>query len=318
MTDATPADTSADIHDMRLRRWATYASVSVAVTLMCAKLGGYLFTDSVALLSSLIDSGADIIASALTLFSVSHAMRPPDLSHRYGHGKAESLAALAQAAFVGGSALFLSYEAIGRLIQPRAIEDNTLGIGVMVLSITLTGLLVLFQHHVIRRTNSLAIDADSLNYRGDLLTNLAIILALALTEITGWIYIDPLFALAVAGFMIVNARRIALGSLDVLMDHELPADDRARIETIIRAHAAVRGLHDLRTRSAGTAVFVDLHLELDPALTLAEAHDITDEIEARLRAAFPIIEISIHQEPEGLEDDRLDTRLMNGGARSEA
>jgi len=290
----------------RMRTLATFASVGVALVLIVAKLAAYLVTASVSILSSLIDSCVDLMASAVTLYGVMHAQRPADRSHRYGHGKAEPLAALAQAAFVTGSAVFLSVEAVQRIVTPQPIGESAVGLAVMGLSIALTTALVLFQHRVIARTGSMAIDADSLHYRGDLLANLAVIAAILLTQATGLQLIDSAFALVIAAVLVRGAWRIAMGALDVLMDRELPAVDRERIAHIVLAHEATRGMHDLRTRSSGDRVFVELHLELDSGLTLAEAHDITDAVEARLRAAFPTAEILIHQEPEGLDDERLD------------
>ncbi|QQP88109.1 cation diffusion facilitator family transporter [Skermanella sp. TT6] len=309
----TIGDDAEQDDDGRLRRAATYASVGVALTLIAAKLAAYLYTESVSILSSLIDSSSDLLASVVTLLGVRVALRPPDRSHRYGHGKAEPLAALAQAAFVAGSAVFLTYEAINRLFNPVAIQESSAGIAVMVFSIVLTVGLVAFQRRVIRRTGSMAIGADSLHYSGDLFMNLAVIAALVLTGMTGIPILDPLFALGIAAFLIVGAFRIAKGSLDTLMDRELPHGDRKRIREIVMAHPATRGMHDLRTRNAGITLFIELHLELDSELTLAEAHDITDEVECRLTEAFPQAEVIVHQEPFGLSDDRLDTRIAEAG-----
>ena len=305
---AEPAD-----HDGTLRRRATYASVAVALTLIVAKLTAYLFTESVSILSSLIDSSSDLLASLVTLFGVRVALRPPDRTHRYGHGKAEPLAALAQAAFVTGSAVFLSYEAINRLINPQPIQEGAAGIAVMILSIVLTIGLVAFQRRVIRRTGSLAIGADSLPYSGDLFMNLAVIAALLITSVTGIGLVDPIFALGIAAFLVFGATRIARGSLDTLMDRELPPADRKRIREIVMAHPATRDMHDLRTRNAGNTVFIELHLELDSHLTLAAAHDITDNVESQIMAAFPQAEVLVHQEPHGLSDERLDTRIAEAG-----
>jgi ferrous-iron efflux pump FieF len=307
----SPADGAARARDAsdRLRRLATYASVSVAGTLIAAKLGAYLVTGAVSLLSSLIDSSVDLIASLVTLHGVRVALRPADRSHRFGHGKAEPLAALAQAAFIVGSAVFLTVEAVGRLIDPQPVRETAVGLAVMGLSMALTVGLVAFQAYVVRRTGSLAIDADSVHYRADLLGNMAVIAALVLTEATGQLRIDPLFAVAIAAFLVTGAVRIAREALDVLMDRELPAGDRDRIRAVVMAHPQSRGLHDLRTRSAGDRVFIELHLELDPSLTLADAHDVTDAVEGALREAFPTAEVILHQEPEGLDDERLDHRL---------
>lgn len=293
----------------RWRRRATYASVVVALLLIIAKLGTYLHTGSVAILSSLIDSSVDLLASLVTLWGVAQALQPPDSSHRFGHGKAEPLAGLAQAAFVTGSGVFLGYEAIGRLADPRPVEQAEAGIAVMVFAIVLTGALVLFQRWVIRHTGSMAIDADSLHYSGDVFMNLAVIAALALTAATGQSFWDPTFALGIALFLVWGASRIALRSLGVLMDRELPDSERKRVREVVLAHPDARGLHDLRTRSTGTGQHIEFHLELDPDLTLARAHDITDDIEQQLRTAFPTAEFTIHQEPAGLDDERLDHRL---------
>lgn len=293
----------------RLRRWATYASVTTASVLIAAKLFAYLLTESVSILSSLIDSSTDLMASVVTLLGVRHALRPADRSHRFGHGKAEALAALAQAAFIGGSAAFLSIEAVRRLIFPTPIGGTVVGIGVMILSIVLTALLVAFQRHVVRQTGSVAIGADRLHYSGDLLTNLAVIVALLIARYTGVDAVDPLFGLGIAAFLLHGAWGIAVDALNILMDRELPQDDRDRIAAIVLSHAQARGMHDLRTRSSGIGVFIELHLELDPHLDLSRAHDITDSVENRLRAAFGNAEVMIHQEPAGLKDERLDHRI---------
>jgi len=293
------------------RRRATYASVGVALTLIGMKLAAFLASGSVSLLSSLIDSSVDLMASIVILFGVARALQPPDLMHRFGHGKAEPLAAMAQGAFVCGSAVFLGYEAISRFVDPQAVEETELGIVVMLLSILLTLMLVLFQRWVIARTGSLAIDADSLHYRGDLVMNLAVIASLLLTRWSGSPYWDPAFALAIAAFLVWGAQGIVRSALDVLMDRELPDRARDEIVRLVLANPETRGMHDLRTRSTGLGEHVEFHLELDPELSLARAHDITDAIERTLRAAFPNAEFTIHQEPAGLEDERLDHRLRN-------
>ena len=299
---------TADPNDV-LRRRATLASVAVALVLIVAKLGAYATTGSVALLSSLIDSSVDAFASIVTLVGVRYALQPPDATHRYGHGKGEPLAAIAQALFIAGSGVLLTYEAISRLVNPEPVRQGWIGIAVMIVSIVLTLLLVAYQRHVIAKTGSVAITADSLHYRGDLAMNLAVIAAILLAEWTGQTVFDPLFAIGIAVFLLVSAGRIARHSLDMLMDRELPADKRGRIREIVMTHPETRGVHDMRTRNAGDRYFIEFHLELDRHLTLEEAHDITDAVEAEVMAAFPNSEVLIHQEPEGLEDDRLDRRL---------
>ncbi|WP_445599067.1 cation diffusion facilitator family transporter [Azospirillum sp. A39] len=296
-------------HAERLRRRATYASVSVALTLIVAKLSAYMLTESVSLLSSLIDSSTDLLASLVTLFAVRQAMKPPDRMHRYGHGKAEALAALAQAAFIGGSALFLSIEAVRRLIHPEPIEQGAIAVAVMVLSVVLTFGLIRYQRHVVEATGSVAIGADRLHYTGDLLTNAAVIAAIVLTAWTGVAAIDSLAALGIAAFLLRGARGVAIDALAVLMDRELAQEERDRIARIVLAHPGARGLHDLRTRNAGIGVFIELHLEVDPELSVGEAHDIADAIERELMGAFPNSAALIHQEPAGLDDERLDHRI---------
>ncbi|WP_448188126.1 cation diffusion facilitator family transporter [Azospirillum sp. sgz301742] len=302
---APPAEDKA----ARLRRLATYASVTMASTLIVAKLAAYLLTESVSILSSLIDSSTDLMASVVTLFGVRQALRPADRSHRFGHGKAEGLAALAQAAFIGGSAVFLVIEAVRRLIFPAPVGETGVGVGVMLLSIVLTAGLITFQRYVVRHTGSIAIGADRLHYSGDLMMNAAVITALLATRYTGIGAVDPLAGIGIAAFLLHGAWGVAQDALAVLMDRELPEEERDRIAELVRAHPQARGLHDLRTRSSGTGVFIELHLELDSHLNLVQAHDIADAIERQLCAAFANAEVLIHQEPAGLKDERLDHRI---------
>ncbi len=302
------ASETEDIAD-RLRRRATFASVAVACLLILLKLGAYTATGSVALLSSLIDSSVDAFASIVTLVGVRYALQPPDATHRFGHGKGEPLAAVAQALFIAGSGVLLTYQAISRIVNPEPLRQSWIGITVMLVSILLTLALVGYQRYVIRRTGSVAIRADSLHYSGDIAMNVAVIAAILLADYTGKTVFDPLFAIGIAAFLIASAARIARRSLDMLMDRELPAEKRRRIREIVMTHPETRGVHDMRTRNAGDRYFIEFHLELDRHLTLEEAHDITDAVELEVMAAFPNSEVLIHQEPEGLEDERLDLRL---------
>jgi ferrous-iron efflux pump FieF len=293
----------------RLNLLAAVASVGVAATLVCAKLAIWIVTGSVAVLGTLIDSGLDVIASLVTFVSVRQAAQPPDRAHRYGHGKAEAIGALVQAGFVLGSAFFLANEAIRRLIAPQPIAQGGVAIAVLLLAILLTMALIALQRFVVRRTHSLAISADSLHYRSDLLMNLAVIVAMLLVAATGRPLIDPLFGLGIVGLLLYSATGVARRALDMLMDRELPAEARSRIRKLALGHPQAHNVHDLRTRRAGSDVFIELHLELDGDLDLEQAHAITDEVEARIRAAFPEADILVHQEPAGLEDARLDTRI---------
>jgi ferrous-iron efflux pump FieF len=295
---------SVDAEAARLMRLATYASVGVAGTLILVKLGAWLVTDSVALLSTLIDSLLDVAASLVNLLAVRHALEPPDRDHRFGHGKAEPLAALAQSAFIAGSAIFLIIEASQRFIEPRAVLNSDVGIGVMVFAILATFALTRFQAYVVRKTGSMAIKADSLHYLGDLLVNAAVIVALLLVSELGWTMADPLFGIAIALYILKIAWSIARGAFDMLMDRELPEAERRRIAEIAAAHPRVLDTHDLRTRASGRRTFIQIHIEMDGALSLYEAHEVADEVEAALREAYPGAEVIIHQDPHGIEEER--------------
>ncbi|MBI3452992.1 MAG: cation diffusion facilitator family transporter [Rhodospirillales bacterium] len=288
----------------RLMKRATYASVAAAAMLIVVKIGAWVATDSVSVLSSLLDSLLDAAASLVNLLAVRHALTPADREHRFGHGKAEPLAGLAQSAFIAGSALLLFSEAVRRLAAGQPVVRSEIGIAVMVLSIVVTVLLVAYQRHVVRRTGSVAIRADSLHYGGDILLNGGVIVSLLASVHLGWTVIDPLFGLAIGGYILFSAYRIARLSLDLLMDRELPDADRARIREIARRHVEVRDLHDMRTRSAGPGIFIQFHLEMDGGLSLRRAHEIADEVEAEILAVFPNAEVIIHQDPEGVAESR--------------
>ncbi len=285
-------------------RQATYASVTVAAVLIVAKFVVWDMSDSVALLSSLIDSTLDVMASVISLFAVRQALTPADAEHRFGHGKAESLAALGQSLFVGSSAIFLLFEATGRVFRPHAIDHGSAATVVMVLSLVLTLALVRFQKYVIKETGSVAITADSLHYTSDLLINGGVIIGLLAVTVLGWTLADPLVALAVAFYLIITAWRIAMSALDMLMDRELDDESRSAIREIILSHPDVRAMHDLRSRSAGIHSFIQFHLELDGDLSLNEAHRISDEVERRIAERFPQAEILIHEDPAGLDEER--------------
>jgi ferrous-iron efflux pump FieF len=294
----------------KFNRLAAVASVGVASTLIAAKLATWAFTGSVSVLSSLIDSTIDAVASVVTLISVRQAALPADRAHRFGHGKAEPLGALAQAAFIAGSALMIALEAGQRLFNPRPVEHSMAGIGVMLFAIALTTGLVLVQQGVVRRTGSIAISADRLHYQSDMLINLAVILALLLTETIDWPYFDPLFALGIIAFLLLAAWKLLRSALDMLMDRELPETERARILALALEHPGAHDVHDLRTRAAGADVFIELHLELEGRLSLAQAHEVTHQVENRIRRAYPGASILIHQEPAGVADERLDQQIV--------
>lgn len=288
----------------RLMRLATYASVAVACTLILAKLAAWLATDSVSMLSTLLDSLLDAAASMVNLVAVHHALTPADREHRFGHGKAEPLAALGQSTFIAGSAVLLIVEVARRLWRPQALENGELGILVMLGSILLTAILVLFQRHVVRKTGSLAISADRLHYIGDVVVNGGVILALVLTKALGWTLIDPIFGGIVAVYILYIAWSIARSSLDMLMDRELPDEERQRIRGIALAQPQVKALHELRTRASGPSIFIQFHLEMDGGMSLYEAHRVADQVEGEILAAYPGAEVIIHEDPTGIVERR--------------
>lgn len=288
----------------RLMRWATYAATATAFTLVVVKVGAWAMTDSVALLSSTIDSLLDGGASIINLLAVRQALQPADEDHRFGHGKAEPLAGLAQSAFVAGSGVLLLVQAASRFYSPVEVKQEGVGIAVMVFSILLTLALVAFQKYVIRKTNSVAIGADSLHYTGDVLINGSVIASLVLSMTLHWTWTDPLFAIGIALFLLSNAWGIARDSMDLLMDREFPDEDRQKILTLAHDNPNVWDVHDLRTRSAGQQQFIQMHLELDRNLPLYKAHAIGDQIELRIRRAFPTAEVIIHHDPASLREPR--------------
>ncbi|SDD64347.1 ferrous-iron efflux pump FieF [Rhodospira trueperi] len=298
----------------RLMRLATYAAVTTACTLILVKMVAWSLTGSLSLLSTLVDSVLDAAASLLNVFAVRVALEPADHDHRFGHGKAEPLAGLAQAAFIGGSALFLTGEAVSRLLHPEPVEHSGVGIGIMVLSIILSLALVTFQRFVVRRTGSVAIQAESLNYAGDVLVNVGVIVSLVLVSRGDMNWADPAFTIVIAGYLLFNAWRVLRHSLNYLMDREFDESDRLRILDIARSHDQVMNAHELRTRSSGPHRFIQLHLEMDRDLTLWAAHVIAEQVETRIHEAFPGADILIHQDPSGLAEDHEQGSYIDGSA----
>jgi len=282
----------------RLLHLATRASVATATLLIAAKLVAWLLTGSISVLASLVDSLMDAAASLVNLVAVRYSLEPADAEHRFGHGKAESLAGLAQATFISGSAVFLVLHAVDRLLHPRPLQDVAVGVAVMVFAIVATLALLAVQRYAIRHTGSTAIRADSLHYRSDLLVNASIILALLL-ELRGWTGLDSLFALGIAGYILYSAWHIGHDAFQLLMDRELPPDMVEQVRAAALAQPAVRGIHELRTRQSGQTAFVQLHIELDAGMLLSEAHAVADSVEAAIRAAIPGSDVIVHQDPAG-------------------
>ncbi|MGV8843849.1 MAG: cation diffusion facilitator family transporter [Pseudomonas sp.] len=277
-------------------RQASMAALSVAIILTLAKAAAWWLSGSVSLLAGLTDSLLDGAASLLNLFAVYYALRPADENHRYGHGKAEALAGLGQALFIGVSAVLIGVHGVDRILHPQPLGAPALGVAAILLSLLLTGGLLLFQRHVVRLTGSTAIRADSLHYRSDLLLNASILLALLLASY-GWAQLDALFGIAIAFYILWSALSIAREAAAVLMDQELAPEISERMHLLACAVPGVLGTHDLRTRMSGTRWFVQLHVELPSELSLGQAHTLCDQVEAAIRAEFSRAEVLVHADP---------------------
>ncbi|QYJ82206.1 cation efflux pump FieF [Shewanella aegiceratis] len=275
---------------------ASRAAVATALTLIVIKLAAWLYSGSASMLASLTDSFADALASIVNFIAIRYAIVPADQDHRYGHGKAEPLAALAQSAFILGSALLLLLHGSDRLINPAPINHAMVGVVVSVIAIVLTLALVLLQRRALAKTSSTIVEADALHYKSDLFLNSAVLLALVLSQF-GWWWADGLFAILIALFIGQQAVDLGYRSAQSLLDRELDADTKLKIVQAIEKDPRINGFHDLRTRTSGKTTFVQCHLELDGRLPLVEAHAIADAAEARVRSLFEHVEVLIHQDP---------------------
>lgn len=278
-------------------RLASTSSVLVAVTLIAIKLYAWLQTESASMLASLTDSILDSGASIFSFFAIRYALQPADEEHRFGHGKAESLAALAQSAFIAGSSMLLVFHSIQQLLHGGSIPKIGDGIVVSVIAIFITSILIVIQRIAIRQTQSQAIKADNLHYQSDILLNFAVIVALMLTSM-GWLWADSIFAIGIAGYLIMGAIRIGWDAFQSLMDRELSEEHQKHIAETTMSVDGVKGFHGLRTREAGPVRFIQLHIELDNSLSLLRAHAIADDVEAELMKVFPGADIIVHMDPE--------------------
>ena len=302
--------------NVSLRRLASAIALGAAVVLIVAKLWGWVATDSVALLTSAADAVVDALAATATFFGVRFAQHPADSEHRFGHGKGEALAAFTQAILLASTATVLAAQACWRLIYPQQVTAITLGIGIAVIGLATSSLLAAMQTWVVRRTGSTAIAADRAHYLMDAAVNGAVLIALALTSVTGWKRADPIFALIIAGCMIAGGRRVAEAASRQLLDQELSHEHRERIKAAAVACFGIRGVHDLRTRDAGDRVFVEFHLEVDGHVSVHDGHCMVDAAERAVAGLFTKeTEVIGHLEPTGIEDDRLDDRVRRPRSR---
>ncbi|MGL4540879.1 MAG: cation diffusion facilitator family transporter [Polymorphobacter sp.] len=285
-----------------LNRRAARASLAVAVALLGLKLWAAWATSSVAMLGSAADTTLDMLASLVTLFAVGLAAQPADDDHRFGHGKAEAIAALMQTLLIMGSALGIAWRAVQQFGNPEVPKRADLGIGVSIVALVLTLALVAYQRHVVRVTGSIAIGTDQLHYQSDILLNLAVIAALVIDVVLGIHGADSAFGLAIAAYLGWSALQAARHAIDMLMDKEWPDEKRQQLVRIATNHPQVYGIHELRTRSSGSNDFIQFHIWLPPEMTVLTAHGVVDEVEAAVAQAFPGAEILIHIDPVGHSD----------------
>jgi ferrous-iron efflux pump FieF len=297
-------------HSEKLIVWATRASVLAAIGLLSMKFYAWIVTGSMGVLASLVDSLLDLCASVVNLLAVRYAMAPPDKEHRFGHGKAEALAGLGQAIFIASSAVFLIIYTVERLINPRLIEAPEVGSIVIVISIFVTFLLVSFQRYVVRATKSVAIQADSLHYAADFLSNIGILVGLGLYYL-GWLYADPVIALLIGLYIFKSAIDIAYQSIQLLLDRELPAEEQQKILDTVLQHPFVIELHDLRTRQAGQTRFIQFHVVLNGEISLVKAHELSDAVKASVVEVFPGADVLIHQDPHTKREFTDQSTLVN-------
>jgi ferrous-iron efflux pump FieF len=286
----------------RLASQAAFASIATAVVLIALKSWAAIQTSSMAMLGSLADSTLDLVASLVILLGVRVAAIPADDDHRFGHGKAEALAALVQIIVITIAALFIGFRSIQRLAAGAQTSQAELGIGVSLLAMALTAALIFYQRSVVRRTGSVAIATDRLHYSSDLMLNASVILALALDQYAGLIGADAGFGLLIAAWLAWNAWRASNQALDQLMDREWPPDLKAKFLAAAKDYPELAGLHDFRTRTSGTHHFAQFHVWVPADWTVREAHDRLDHAEQQLRERFPGTEILIHVDPEGQVD----------------
>jgi ferrous-iron efflux pump FieF len=289
-------------NNARLAASAAVASVATAIFLFSLKSFASIQTGSVAMLGSLADTGLDLLASLVTLYGVRLAATPADHDHRFGHGKAEALAALFQVALITASAALIGWRATLRLASDQPTAAAEFGIGVSIASIAATFALLAYQRRVIARTGSVAIQADNIHYQSDLFLNLSVIAALVLDQYLGFTGADPVFGIAIALWLLWGAFRASSHAIDQLMDKEWPEEKRQRFLAVAAEHPELRGIHDFRTRRSGSRDFAQFHMYVAPDMSVRDAHDVMEEVEAKIAGEFPGIEVLIHLDPEGHVD----------------
>lgn len=292
-----------------LKKSAVFASIFVAIALSAIKLFAAIYTDSLAITSSFVDSLTDVISSLITAGAVYIALKPANCNHRYGFGKTEAVSAVIQAVFIAVSAGYVMFDGIKRIITPVEIKQTDFGIMIMLISIFLSLLLIAYQKYVAKKTGSLAISADSAHYLSDLATNSAVICSLIAEKYWNSPWFDLSAALFVIVYLLYQAINLGKQAFDMLTDHELDESIRTQISKLIMQTYGVMGFHDFRTRDLGGKYFFELHIEVDGNISLYQAHEIADNIEQNILKMYPDAQIIIHEDPFGIEENRLDNTL---------
>ncbi len=279
-----------------LLKKASYLSIAVSVILIVCKSIAWNITGSVSMRATMMDSVLDAFASFVNWIAIQHALKPSDREHRFGHGKIEALAGIAQSVFICISALLILKEAFEHFMHPKPIEGFGVGIGVMIFSIFLTLILVAYQNFVIKKTQSLAIAGDSLHYKSDILINASVMCSFMFAGGSNAGMVDALIASGIAMYILVTAYKILKASIDVLMDKEMDDSVRNLISKIALDHPQILHINSLKTRKSGPFIFIQMDAYMDENLTLKEAHDIAHSVEENILNIFPEASITIHQE----------------------
>ena len=283
---------------------ASIASLFVSSTLIIIKYYGWAETDSISLLGSLADSLMDFLASIFVFIAISFSLLPADEKYRFGYGKSEGLVVFIQSLLIGVSGLYVFSEAIQRFIHPIKINQPSVAVWIIVVSIVLSIALVLFQKYVVKISKSKAIESDQYHYLTDLYINISVLISILISGWTAYLFVDSLIGLIIALFVIYSAINLLKKSFKILLDQELPSSDRDQIKAIALTHPEVLGFHDLRTRDAGRNYVIQFHLELDPQMSLLHSHEIIEQVMEKVLDAFPDTEIIVHSDPLGVEEER--------------
>ena len=296
-------------NNSKLKKFTVITGIMTAIFLCAIKAFASIYTGSLAVLSSLIDSLSDVFASLVSYIAIKISTKPANCNYRYGFGKAEAISAALQAAFIAGSGIFVLYDGIDRIFHPVEISGTGIGLAVMVVCIVVTFILIMFQRYMAKKTDSIALKAESAHYVVDLLTNGAIILSLVIVKYFNIWWFDTLAALAIAVYLLYNAYTLGYEALQILADKELSPEIREKIAKIITNTQGIMGFHDLRSRNSGGNYLFEFHVEIDGKLSLYEAHEITDTVEKTILEVYPSAQVIIHQDPFGIEENRLDNTL---------